>query len=295
MSIVIRMTSLSVMGVGRVGGEVAFLAAATGLVDELNLLDTYTPLLEAQVLDLRHTGLDITITSDPELIRDTDIFVFAAGTSRDPSVRTRADLLRANLPVADMCSGYLEGFAGVVITVTNPMDANTCYLQQKSGLERSRVIGFGGQLDSARFRGFLAERGYDADEAWVLGEHGEYQVPLFSRLPFTVPAAEQDEILLQMRQASMQVIQGKGGTVFGPAFGIVRLIQAIIDNERVVLPVCCVLEGEYGEEGVAVGVPAEIGSRGIESIIEIDLSARESEQLHAAAENVRVLCRKAGI
>lgn len=289
------MTSLSVMGVGRVGGEVAFLAAATGLVDELTLLDMYTPLLEAQVLDLRHTGLDITITSDPETIRDTDIFVFAAGTPRNPGIRTRADLLGANLPVAGMCSRYLEGFGGVVISVTNPMDANTCYLQQKSGLDRSRVIGFGGQLDSARFRGFLAEKGYDTDEAWVLGEHGEHQVPLFSRLPFTVPAAEQDEILGEMRAASMPIIRGKGGTVFGPAFGIVRLIQAIIDNERVVLPVCCVLEGEYGERGVAIGVPAEIGSRGIESIIEWDLSARETDQLHTAAENVRALCRKAGL
>ncbi|MBN1194719.1 MAG: lactate dehydrogenase [Methanomicrobiaceae archaeon] len=289
------MTSLSVMGVGRVGGEVAFLAAATGLVDKLTLLDMYTPLLEAQVLDLRHTGLDITITSDPETIRDTDIFVFAAGTPRNPNIRTRADLLGANLPVADMCGRYLEGFGGVVISVTNPMDANTCYLQQKSGLDRSRVIGFGGQLDSARFRGFLADRGYDTDEAWVLGEHGEHQVPLFSRLPFTVPAAEQDEILSEMRAASMPVIRGKGGTVFGPAFGIVRLIQAIIDNERVVLPVCCVLEGEYGERGVAMGVPAEIGSRGIESIIEWDLSARETDQLHTAAENVRALCRKAGL
>lgn len=289
------MTSLSVMGVGRVGGEVAFLAAATGLVDELNLLDTYTPLLEAQVLDLRHTGLDITITSDPDGIRDTDIFVFTAGTPRNPTIRTRADLFGANLPVAGLCSRYLEEFKGVAITVTNPMDANTFYLQQASGLDRNRVIGFGGQLDSARFREFLADRGYDADEAWVLGEHGEHQVPLFSRLPFTVPDTEQDEILQEMRQASMQVIRGKGGTVFGPAFGIVRLIRAIIGNERVILPCSCVLEGEYGEEGVAVGVPAEIGSRGIESVIEIDLSPREAEQFRAAAESIRSLCRKAGL
>ncbi|NYT05293.1 MAG: lactate dehydrogenase [Methanomicrobiales archaeon] len=287
------MTSLSVMGVGRVGGEVAFLAAATGLADELNLMDTFTPLLDAQVLDLLHTGLDISITRDPAAIKESDLFVFAAGTPRNPNIKTRADLLDANLPVAGLCARYLDGFSGIAIAVTNPMDANTFYLQQKSGLDRSRIIGFGGQLDSTRFRGFLRERGYPAEEAWVLGEHGEHQVPVFSRLPFPVPGPEQDEILAQMRQASMPVIRGKGGTVFGPAYGIASLIRAIVRDERVVLPCSCVLEGEYGEAGVALGVPARIGKDGISEIVAWDLEEKEQERFREAAASVRGLVRKA--
>jgi malate dehydrogenase len=276
------MTSLSVMGVGRVGGEVAYLAAVLGLVDTLTLHDTYRPLLDAQILDLAHTGLDVTVSTDPEEIHDADIFVFAAGAPRTPDITTRADLLRANLPVADICSRYLRRFDGVLITITNPMDANNYYLWKKTGLDRSRCIGSGGMLDSARFSGFLQERGI-AGDGWVLGEHGEHQVPVFSRLGKAVPGPVREEILGRMRTASMEVIRGKGGTVFGPAYHIVTLIRAVIEDAKEVSPCSCVLEGEYGVEGCSLGVPVRVGSEGIEEIIEWELDAWEQRHFRDAA------------
>ncbi len=276
------MTSLSVMGVGRVGGEVAYLAAVLGLVDTLNLHDTYKPLLEAQILDLAHTGIDVTVSTDPEDIPGADIFVFAAGTPRTPDIKTRADLLRANLPVADVCSRYLRRFDGVLITITNPMDANNYYLQQKSGLDRTRCIGSGGMLDSARFSGFLRKRGISG-EGWVLGEHGEHQVPVFSRLDTPVPEPVRDEILGEMRTASMEVIRGKGGTVFGPAYHIINQIRAVLEDSGEVYPCSCVLEGEYGVEGCSLGVPVRIGRNGIEEIIEWELDAWEQQHFQEAA------------
>jgi len=285
------MTSLSVMGVGRVGGEVAYLAAVLGLVDTLNLHDTYRPLLEAQILDLAHTGLDITISTDPEDIHNADIFVFAAGTPRNPDIRSRADLLRANLPVADICSGYLRRFDGVLITITNPMDANNYYLRQKTGLDRTRCIGSGGMLDSARFSGFLHERGI-AGEGWVLGEHGEHQVPIFSRLGEAVPEPVREEILGEMRTASMKVIRGKGGTVFGPAYHIITLIRAILEDSKETFPCSCVLEGEYGVEGCSLGVPVRIGRHGIEEIIEWELDAWEQQHFRDAAAFQKDLIRQ---
>jgi malate dehydrogenase len=285
------MTTLSVMGVGKVGGEVAFLAAALGIVDEVNLHDTYTPLLEAQILDLSHTGLDITLTRDPGRIRDADIFVFAAGSPRTPDIKTRADLLEANIPVADVCGRYLEGFGGVMITVTNPMDANNYYLWKKTGLAREQCIGFGGMLDSARFGRLLADERISG-EAWVLGEHGEHQVPVFSALAEPVDPERREEIVARLRTASMEVIRGKGGTVFGPAYHIALLMRAIIRDQKAILPCSCVLDGEYGITGCSLGVPARIGRGGIEEILEWDLDAWERDRLHEAAAFVTRLCRR---
>ncbi len=153
------MTSLAILGVGKVGGETAFLSAALGLVDELIVYDTYEPILRAQVLDLQHTGIDVAISTDMAAMRDADIFVFAAGTPRTPEIKTRADLLEANLPVAKRCSEFLQGFPGIVITVTNPMDANNYGLWRMMGIDRRQCIGFGGQLDRARFDGLRREAG----------------------------------------------------------------------------------------------------------------------------------------
>ncbi|MGB4280054.1 MAG: lactate dehydrogenase, partial [Methanoculleus sp.] len=245
------MTSLAILGAGKVGGETAYLSAVLGLVDEIVLYDVYEPLLRAQVLDLQHTGLDLAISTETKRMRDADIFVFAAGTPRTPEIRTRADLLEANVPVVKRCAELLQGSPRVIVTVTNPMDANNYGLWRSIGIDRERCIGFGGQLDSARFTGFLREAGISA-QGVVLGEHGEHQVPVFSKTGFEVPVNEREAILERMRGASMEVIRGKGGTVFGPAYHIAMLLDAVIHDRRRVLPCSCVLDGEYGLSGCSL-------------------------------------------
>ncbi len=285
------MTLLAIFGVGKVGGETAFLAAALGLVDEIVLHDAYEPILRAQVLDLKHTGIDITVTTDTAAMQDADIFVFAAGTPRTPDIKTRADLLEANIPVAKRCSEHLQGFSGVVITVTNPMDANNYGLWKMMGIDRRQCIGFGGQLDSARFARFLSEAGIRGP-AWAIGEHGERQVPLFSKTGVDVGIEEREAILSRMRGASMEVIRGKGGTVFGPAYHIVTLIRAVLEDRREVLSCSCVLDGEYGLSGCSLGVPARIGREGVIGIEEWDLDAWEERKMAEAGAFVQGLCRR---
>ena len=285
------MTSLAILGVGKVGGETAFLSAALGLVDEIILHDAYEPILRAQVLDLQHTGIDVTVTTDTAAMRDADIFIFAAGTPRTPDIKTRADLLEANVPVVKRCGRHLREFPGVVITITNPMDANNYGLWKMMEIDRQRCIGFGGQLDSARFACLLREVGIPGP-AWVLGEHGEHQVPLFSKTGADVGVAEREAILTRMRGASMEVIRGKGGTVFGPAYHIVMLIRAILDDRREVLPCSCVLDGEYGLTNCSLGVPARIGREGILGIEERDLDAWEGAKMAEAGAFVQGLCRR---
>ncbi|KUK59918.1 MAG: Malate dehydrogenase [Methanoculleus marisnigri] len=285
------MTSLAILGVGKVGGETAFLSAALGLVDEIILHDAYEPIFRAQVLDLQHTGIDVTVSTDTAAMRHADIFVFAAGTPRTPDIKTRADLLDANIPVAKRCSELLQGFSGVVITVTNPMDANNYGLWKMMGVDRQRCIGFGGQLDSTRFARYLSEAGVSGP-AWVLGEHGEHQVPLFSKAGANLGLDEREAILSRMQGASMEVIRGKGGTVFGPAYHIAMLIRAVLEDRREVLSCSCVLDGEYGLSGCSLGVPARIGREGILGIEEWDLDAWESAKMAEAGAFVQGLCRR---
>lgn len=286
------MARLAIVGVGRIGGEVAYLAASQGISTDLILYDAAPDLLRAQVLDLRHTGLDITISTDKTEIRDADLCIFSAGMPRNPEVKTRADLLNANLPATRECAGLLKGFSGILITVTNPMDINNYYLCRATGLPRERCIGFGGQLDSARLGTALREHNIEG-MPFVLGEHGEHQVPVFSRLDTLVDESVREEILRGLRGASMEVIKGKGGTVFGPALHIAHLARMVLSDRRERTVCSAVLEGEYGLSGCSLGVPVTIGREGIREITEWDLDAWETQKMAEAGAFVTDLCRKA--
>jgi malate dehydrogenase len=288
------MTRLAILGVGRIGGETAFLSAVLGLADELVLFDTAKSLLDAQVLDLTHTGIDIAIETDWKLVKTADICVFSAGIPRNPCIGTRADLLSANLPVARVCTRALDGFSGILISVTNPMDVNNYYLCKSSGLESRQCIGFGGQIDSARFGIALHERGLDQNP-WVIGEHGEHQVPLFSKLQDPVDLPLREEILAGLRTVSMNVIKGKGGTVFGPARYIAELIRIISQDRKECISCSCILDGEYGISDCSLGVPAVIGREGVLSIEEWDLDPWEETRMKAAGTFVSDLCSTLGV
>jgi len=286
------MARLAVIGVGRIGGEVAYLAASLGIVDELVLYDSAPDLLRAQVLDLEHTGLPIPISTDTRAIREADICIFSAGLPRNPSVKTRADLLEANLSATRDGIALLKGFSGILVTVTNPMDANNFVLCTKSGIGRERCIGFGGQLDSARFGLALMNRGITGFP-FVLGEHGEHQVPLFSSLASRVENGQREEILAELRGASMEVIRGKGGTVFGPALHLAHLTRIILKDAGELISCSAVLEGEYGLSGCSLGVPARVGRSGLRKIEEWELDAWEMAKMNEAGQFVKDLCTRA--
>jgi malate dehydrogenase len=287
-----QMARLAVVGVGRIGGEVAYLASSMGIADELVLYDSAHELLKAQVLDLQHTGLATGITTDKREIRDADICIFSAGLPRNPSVKTRADLLEANSAAVNECAALLNGFNGIVITVTNPMDANNYLLCKRTGIPRERCIGFGGQLDSARFALALRNRGITGF-SFVLGEHGEHQVPVFSTHSREISLPLREEILTELQGASMDVIKGKGGTVFGPALHIAHLARMVLSDARELVICSSVLEGEYGISGCSLGVPVRIGKEGIQSIEEWQLDRWEQEKMDQAGAFVTGLCRRA--
>ncbi|MES3518155.1 MAG: malate dehydrogenase, partial [Natronomonas sp.] len=179
-------------------------------------------------------------------------------------------------------------------TTSNPVDLLNRHLYETGDRDRHQVIGFGGRLDSARFRYVLSQR-FDAPvknvEATILGEHGDAQVPAFSkvRVDGTDPsfeADEREEILDDLTASAMDVIERKGATQWGPATGVAHTVEAILNDTGEVLPSSVVLDGEYGYEDTGFGVPVKLGSSGVEEIVEWSLSEYESELMDEAAEKL---------
>jgi len=284
------MTTLALYGVGAIGGGIAQNVNISGTVDTILMHDAVTPFLNAQKLDLIHAGRDTDISTDLSEFPNSDICVFSAGTARNPNIKTRVELLQANIPVAREFIGHMKGFDGILITVSNPMDALNYFFAKEMGLDRSRIIGFGGQLDSTRFTYALQERGI-TEKGYVIGEHGERQVPVYSQLHATVTDQIREEILAEIRGASMKIIEVKGATVFGPTTHVADLIAAISTDQKIDVTCSVAVKGEYGIENCSIGVPVTINKHGISAIHEWELDASEHAQLHSAADFLQDLCR----
>jgi malate dehydrogenase len=182
----------------------------------------------------------------------------------------------------------------VSVTTSNPVDLLNRHLYETGDRPREHVVGFGGRLDSARFRYVLAERfGVPVKnvEATILGEHGDAQVPVFSKVrvdgrDVDFDEDEREEILEDLQQSAMNVIERKGATEWGPARGVAHIVSAILRDTGEVLPCSVPLSGEFGLDGVGFGVPVKLGSNGVEEIVEWDLSDFEREQMQEAADKL---------
>lgn len=282
------MLKVAAFGMGRIGGEAAYISAVNGFADELVLYDIMPEFLHAQKLDIMHAR-DVPISTNISDMKDADYCIFSAGYSRSPNVKTRADLFDKNLPIAREAAELLKGFSGKLIVITNPMDVFTWYFAKHSGLDEGQVVGFGGLLDSRRFTVALSSMGIK-EEGMVLGEHGENQVPLFSNLSVDVPEAVREEVLLGLRGSSMPVIKGKGGTVFGPAYHIFNMMQKIERGEEFICSLPA--NGAYGIDGCSIGLPAKVTRNGAKINENLQLDDWEAGKLNAAAEFLTGLCRR---
>ena len=282
------MTKVAAFGMGRIGGEAAYISAVNGFADELVIYDIMPEFLHAQKLDIMHSR-DIPISTNISDMKDADYCIFSAGYSRSPNVKTRADLFDKNLPIAREAAELLKGFSGKLIVITNPMDVFTWYFAKHAGLDEGQVVGFGGLLDSRRFTVALSSMGI-REEGMVLGEHGENQVPVFSNLSVDVPEAVREEVLLGLRGSSMPVIKGKGGTVFGPAYHIFNMMQKIEKGEEFICSLPA--NGAYGIDGCSIGLPAKVTRNGAKINENLQLDDWETAKLNAAAEFLTGLCRR---
>jgi malate dehydrogenase len=297
------MTKVSVVGAaGTVGAAAGYNLALRDVADELVFVDI--PDMEdktvGQAADTNH---GIAYDSNTEVYQGTyedtagsDVVVITAGIPRKEG-QTRIDLAGDNAPIMeDIGSSLAEHNDDFVsVTTSNPVDLLNRHLYEAGDRDRHKVVGFGGRLDSARFRYVLSQR-FDVPvknvEATILGEHGDAQVPVFSKVrvdgadpEFT--ADEREEILSDLQESAMDVISRKGATQWGPATGVAHMVEAILNDTGEVLPGSLALDGEYGYEDTAFGVPVKLGSDGIEEVVEWDLDDYERDLMDDAAEKLR--------
>ena len=207
------------------------------------------------------------------------------------------DLLKANFRIIKSVASEIKKLRGepIVVTLTNPVDVMNYVMWRRTGFDRRRVIGSAGMLDSARFRKALSRRlavpVLDAD-AYVIGEHGDNQVPVFSRVAVKgerriFSSEERKEITEEIRQSALNVISKKGGTVYAPASNTVNMIRMIIEDSCGLAVCSVVLDGEYGLEDVSIGVPVELSRRGVKRVLEWKLDEDEKAMFYRGAENLK--------
>ena len=288
-----------VVGVGKLGGAVAFALAQEIPWDELVLVDALEGLAWAQAEDIRHglPGPTPTVVRAGDLadLAGADVVVLAAGKGRKPGM-TRLDLLHANAGLVASLGAAIGQAArrATLVVLTNPLDVMTTLARQASGLPRERVIGSGTLVDSVRLRVLLADRFRASPaevDASVLGEHGDRAVPIFSRAkvrgePLELDPGSKREIIEQLRGLSARVIEGKGGTAFGPAGCTAVLVRSLVSPTPGVVPASVVLRGEYGLRDVAVGVPAVLGQGRLIRVEEWALRSDEQAGLQEAGHDL---------
>lgn len=303
-----RRARVTVVGAGNVGATTAQRIAEAGLADVV-LVDIVEGMPQGKALDLQETlpvlGADATLTGSNDLaaMAGSDLVVVTAGLPRKPGM-TREDLLQKN---SDIVGGIADAIArhaphATVIVVSNPLDVMTWLTWRKTKFPKNRVMGMAGVLDSARFSAFLAmELGVSIKDirAMVLGGHGDMMVPLprFSTVagvPVTelIPAKRLEEIVKRTRDGGAEIVAllKTGSAFYAPSASAVAMVAAILRDEKRILPVCALLEGEYGLSDVFVGVPAKLGAGGVEAVLTLPLAADESAALRRSAESVRENC-----
>ena len=296
------MAKVSIVGAaGTVGAAAGYSIALQDVVDELVFVDIpdQEDVTVGQAADTNHgIAYDSNTVVRQGEYADTagsDVVVITAGLPRQPG-QTRLDLADDNAPIMEDIQSSLAEYNDEFVTVTtsNPVDLLNRHLYESGDRPREHVVGFGGRLDSARFRYVLSRR-FDVPvqnvEATILGEHGDSQVPVFSKVRVDgrdpeFSEADKDEILESLQESAMNVIERKGATEWGPAQGVAHTVNAILNDTGEVLPCSIPLAGEFGYEGVGFGVPARLGSDGVEEIIEWELDEFEREQMQEAAEKL---------
>lgn len=288
---------ISFIGTGRLGSIIAYTTVLRQLADEAVMVDIIEPLAQGQANDLRHAmeyKAEMSIRSGGyDAIRDSDIVVVSAGKPRAPGM-SRLDLLETNAPIMRDIAERVAQLAphAVMINLTNPMDVMNYIAYKYSGFERTKVIGSGGMLDTVRFRTALADHlsvPASRIEAYVLGEHGDSQVPVWSRVevdgePRGFDAEERKHIREQIKEVAINIIAGKKATEFGPANCTADMIEAIVRDRDTLIPSSIVVKGEFGMKGISIGMPVVLGDGGVKEVLEWDLAPDELKDMQASGE-----------
>ncbi|MCS7096644.1 MAG: malate dehydrogenase [Nitrososphaerota archaeon] len=295
------MRKIAVIGVGSLGSCIAYEIANRGLADELVLIDIFKNLAEGNAADISQAIAFRSNTSvfagDYYDAKDAEVVVISAGKPRTPEMKSRLELLQVNKSIIADVAQNLRKMENepTVITLTNPVDVMNYILWRYSGFPREKVIGSAGMLDSARFRHVLSRK-YSVPvldvEAYVIGEHGDNQAPVFSKVRIkgeekTFMKSEKTAIIEELKKTALDVISKKGATIYAPADNTVNMIECIVNDEKKLCICSAILDGEYGLRELSIGVPAILGRGGIREILKWQLDEEEKSTFYSGAEAIR--------
>lgn len=297
----------TVVGAGNVGATTAQRLYERGYIDVV-LVDVVEDMPQGKALDIAESGpvlgIDASIAGSNgyDETAGSDVVVITAGIARKPGM-SRDDLLFTNMKIVGSVVGEVVGRSpdATLIVVSNPLDAMVQHAYSLAGLPKSRVVGMAGVLDTARFRTFLAqELGVSVKDvqAYVLGGHGDQMVPLTKYT--TVGGVPISDLLsAEALERIVKRTQGGGGEIvallktgsafYAPSAAVAEMVDAILLDQKRLLPCAALLEGEYGISGVYMGVPVILGAGGVERVVELDLTADEKAALDKSADAVREL------
>jgi malate dehydrogenase len=297
---------ITVVGAGNVGATAAQRIAEKELARRVVLVDVVEGIPQGKGLDQWQSapieGFDSRVigTNGYEETAGSDVVVITAGIARKPGM-SRDDLLNTNAGIVRQVSQQVKATSpeAIVIVVSNPLDVMSWVAKEVTGFPRERVIGMAGVLDTARYRAFLAEA-MDVSvrdiQAMVLGGHGDTMVPLISYtsvsgIPVTqlLDRATLDAIVDRTRNGGAEIVKHlkTGSAYYAPSAGAVQMVEAIVRDQKRILPCAAWLQGEYGMRDLFLGVPCKLGRAGLERVLEVELTADERAALERSAEAVR--------
>lgn len=297
---------ITVVGAGNVGATTAQRIAEKELAGTVVMVDVAEGIPQGKGLDQWESapieGFDTRVigTNGYDETAGSDVVVITAGIARKPGM-SRDDLLNTNAGIVKSVSEQIKASSpnAIVIVVSNPLDVMCYVAKQVTGFPRERVIGMAGVLDTARYRSFLAEA-MDVSvrdiQAMVLGGHGDTMVPLISYtsvsgIPVTQLLAQDklDAIVDRTRNGGAEIVKylKTGSAFYAPSAGAVQMVEAIVHDQRRILPCAAWLEGEYGMSGLYLGVPCKLGKGGLQQIVEVELTDAERAALEQSAQAVR--------
>jgi malate dehydrogenase len=298
--------TISIIGSGKVGASVALNCGLRELDPKINLLDIVEGLPQGEAMDINHQlsekGLDSYVvgSNDYGNLKNSDIVVLVAGVGRKPGM-TRMDLLKTNASIVKDVSLKISENVNtnecILVVVTNPLDPMTYLALKTTGFPSNRVMGMGGMLDLSRFTSFIHDyttisRG--SISAMVIGEHGENMLPLirFSSIS-GIPLQEftnkkqSEEIYEKTKQVAADVIKYKGATVYAPGNAVATMVESIVKDKKALIPISAYIDGQYAVKDVCLGIPAVVGKKGIEKIIELPLNDFEKSEFMKGVDSVK--------
>jgi malate dehydrogenase len=304
---------ITVVGAGNVGATTANLLATKELGDVV-LVDVVKGMPQGKALDMMQSrpihDVDVNIIGANSYgpTRDSDLVVITAGIPRKPGM-SRDDLLATNVNIVKTCTREIARLSpkSIIIVVSNPLDAMVYVAAKVSRFPKRRVMGMAGALDTARFKCFIAmelDCSVEDVSALVLGGHGDTMVPLVryaavSGIPVTdlIPRKKIKNMVQRTRDAGAEIVGllKTGSAYFSPAAAVVEMAESILKDKKRILPVCAYLNGEYGVNGYFMGVPAILGAKGVEKVIQVRLNAQEKAAFRKSVNHVKRLVNQVKI